>query len=76
VSQPESLRNFWLGVVGQAVRDLLHPEVEFSTPEERADAYDWLTSDSEAVYSYLWVCDVTDVHPDVARRRLREAGLL
>jgi hypothetical protein len=74
--QPERLRAFWLGVVGQAVRDLLYPEVERSTPEERADAFDWLTSDAEGTYTYLWVCEITDVHPDVARRRLREAGML
>lgn len=74
--QPERMRAFWLGVIGQAVRDLLFPEVERTTPEERADAYDWLVSGSEETYSYLWVCEMTDVHPDVARRRLREAGML
>jgi hypothetical protein len=74
--QPERLRAFWLGVVGQAVRDLLYPEVECSTPEERIDAFDWLMSDAEGTYSYLWVCEITDVHPDVARRRLREAGII
>lgn len=73
--QPERLKMFWLGVVGQAVRDLLYPEVERSTPEERVDAFDWLMSPSEATYSYLWVCDMTDLEPDVARRRLREAGI-
>lgn len=73
---PERLKMLWLGVIGQAVRDLLYPEVEHSSAEDREIAYDWLTSNSEAVYSYLWVCDVTDVHPDVARRRLREAGIL
>jgi hypothetical protein len=70
------MRALWLGVVGQAVRDLLYPEIEHSTVEDRETAYDWLMSDAEGVYTYLWVCDIADVHPDVARRRLRDAGIL
>lgn len=67
---------FWRGVVAQAVQDVLHPELDAPTIEERVDAYNWLTSDSEATYSYLWVCDVADLAPDEARRRLRERGVL
>lgn len=66
----------WRGVVAQAVRDLLYPETEKPTPEERVAAYEWLTSDSEAQFSYLWVCDVAGLEPDEARRRLKERGML
>lgn len=73
---PERFVALWRGVVAQAVLDLVYPEVEKATPEERAAAYDWLTSDDTSRFSFLWVCDMADLEPDEPRRRLREAGIL
>lgn len=72
----ERLIALWLGVIAQSLRDVIHPELDKPTPEDREVAYEWLTSDSTDQYSYLWVCDVTGLEPDEARRRLREVGML
>jgi hypothetical protein len=72
----ERLISLWRAVIAQAVQDVCHPEIDAPTPEERVVAYEWLTSDSEAVYSYKWACDVSDIEPDFPRRRMREMGVL
>lgn len=72
----ERLVALWRGVIAQAVQDVCHPELSQPTFDDRVDAYEWLTNDSDEVYSYLWVCDVADIAPDEPRRRLREMGVL
>lgn len=72
----ERLIALWRAVIAQALQDVLHPELDKPELDERVAAYDWLTSDSEAVYSFKWACDVSDIEPDLPRRRLREMGVL
>jgi hypothetical protein len=66
----------WQAVIAQAVRDVLYPELDRPTLEERCDAYDWLRSESAEPQSFLWCCNEAGIEPDAVRRQLRDAGIL
>lgn len=66
---------FWREVVYQRLRDLLCPEVEHSTLEDRVDAFDWVFSDSEQPASFRWACAVSGLGPEAVRDVLRVRGI-
>lgn len=66
---------FWREVVYQAMRDLLCPEIEQSSEEDRAEAFDWVYSDSEQMSSFLWACGEAGLSAEELRSELRKRGI-
>lgn len=71
----------WREVIEQAVRDILFPETEFPNVPAlyaagvRAEAFEWIMSDSKSEYSYLWACKVTGSDPSVSRAKIQQMEL-
>ncbi len=66
---------FWREVIYQNLRDLLCPELEKATQEERAAAFDWVYGDSTQPASFLWACPIAGLDPEAVRNVLRERGI-
>jgi hypothetical protein len=59
----------WTGVILQAIDDL--DRRTSSTPSSAQDsAREWFASESDAVGSFVWSCNVIDVDPHFVRSRL------
>ena len=68
-----SLRNLALGILLQALRDVVSPKKSLNKEWNfwRKDALDWFHSDEPHPGSLLWVCEVLEVNPKNLRDWLR-----
>ena len=53
-----------------SIRNWTHAGAMASEPTQ------WLLSDSDAPYSFRWLCTVLDTDPDKIRQRMNDQGLL
>ena len=57
-------KNLWKAVLEQAFKDA---QGQVGTYEYRRDARVWFQSDSKDIGSFLWICEVLDLDPEVTR---------
>ena len=68
--RPErELINLAMGILTQAVRDLISPQrkVEKDWEDWQADSRAWFASPEQDTGSFLWVCDVIGAEPEKMR---------
>lgn len=75
LTEQERYMLFWREVVYQAMRDLLCPELEQSTEEDRAEAFEWIYSDNVGMSSFLWACGEAGLNAEELRSELRQRGI-
>jgi hypothetical protein len=59
----------WTEVILQAIDDL-DKRTTLSSRSAQVSAREWFTSDSDAVGSFVWTCNVINVDPNFIRSRL------
>jgi hypothetical protein len=64
-----------LAVIQKAVEDLMCFRPEPGVEERRANAKRWLESESIGFKSFRWYCELIDLAPDWALRKIRERGV-
>ena len=69
-----SLRNLALGILLQALRDIVSPKKSSNKEWDlwRKDALEWFHSDETHPGSLLWVCEVLEMNPKDLRDWLRD----
>ena len=67
------LRNLALGILLQALRDIVAPKKDANKERElwRKDAQEWFDSDETHSGSLPWVCNVLELNPNDLRKWLR-----
>ncbi len=68
-----SLRNLALGILLQALRDIVAPKKSSNNKEWaiwRKDALEWVFSEDVHPGSFIWVCEVLEMKPNELREWL------
>lgn len=55
-------------VLERALLDANRPAMSVADKEARDDARRWIMSDVDAVWSFVWVCDILGLTPECLRR--------
>ncbi len=76
MSEPERVAWFWREVVFQNLRDLLSPNAEGASEEDRRLAAEWVLDDNPHHGSFLWACSAAMLDPEAVRDVLREKGIV
>jgi hypothetical protein len=64
-------RALWRAVLDQAFKDA---EGRVGTYAHRKDAREWFRSTGKDIGTFLWICEVLDVDPEVTLARLDQDG--
>jgi hypothetical protein len=69
----KACKKLWVAVLDRAIKDALE-EVPANESQPREfivqGAQAWFRSQSQRVGSFLWICAVLDLHPQLVRKRL------
>lgn len=68
-SPEQELIHLAMGILTQAVRDLVSPQKKLDKDWEvwQIDSLDWFQSNKRSTGSFLWVCDVIGADPEKLR---------
>ena len=66
VFEEKGWRALWKAVLDQAFKDA---EGKVGTYDQREDARAWFTSSRRDIGSFLWICEVLDLEPEITRAR-------
>jgi len=74
VNEREPEKALLVAVVERAIKDATQPPNWTKQQEDINEAREWLTSNSEGVMSFLWICEQLNVDADQARQALNRAA--
>ena len=60
--------DLWLGMIESQILDVLEPENQGATPEERDAAFDWLMSDDDGPRTFMWAAEQLGLSDGIIRR--------